>query len=79
MPSLRRGLNAYIAASLATLLTDPATAPPLTLAITADWGRGKSSLMSWLRQDLREKHFRPVWFNNGGICNTWRVGSGLPP
>ena len=37
--------------------------PPLTIAVTGEWGSGKSSLMNLLRVDLRRYGFRPVWFN----------------
>lgn len=50
-----RGLSAY--------LRNAATQPPLTLAITGDWGAGKSSLMNLLRADLDERGLRTVWFN----------------
>src|ERR1700724_1577599 len=39
------------------------TQPPLTLAVTGEWGTGKSSLMNLLRSDLKRYGFRPVWFN----------------
>jgi len=39
------------------------TEPPLTIAINAPWGGGKSSLMNWLREDLERFGYRPVWFN----------------
>jgi photosystem II stability/assembly factor-like uncharacterized protein len=39
------------------------TEPPLTIAIDAPWGGGKSSLMNWLRYDLERFGYRPVWFN----------------
>ena len=52
-----------VARGLAQLLLNPNTQPPLTLAITAEWGRGKSSIMHLLREELRRSGFRPVWFN----------------
>ena len=36
-----------IAAGLAHFLTNAKTEPPLTLAVTGDWGSGKSSLMNY--------------------------------
>src|SRR5262249_48764388 len=39
------------------------TQPPLTIAITGEWGTGKSSLMSLLHEELAGHGFRPVWFN----------------
>lgn len=52
-----------IAQGLSAFLRNTATQPPLTLAITGDWGSGKSSLMNLLRDDLRARGFRPVLFN----------------
>lgn len=52
-----------IALGLSNFLRNAATEPPLTLSITGDWGSGKSSLMNLLREDLRSRGFRPVWFN----------------
>ena len=39
------------------------TQPPLTLAITGDWGSGKSSVLNLLAAELRQSGRRPVWFN----------------
>ncbi|WP_326540911.1 YCF48-related protein [Pseudorhodoferax sp.] len=39
------------------------TQPSLTVAVTADWGRGKSSLMNLLRRDMRRHGVQSVWFN----------------
>jgi len=52
-----------LALSLSRFLRNENTLPPLTLAITGEWGVGKSSLMNLLRSDLRRYGFRPVWFN----------------
>jgi len=52
-----------IAAGLSRFLRNDKTEPPLTLAVTGPWGSGKSSLMNLLRDDLRARGFRPVWFN----------------
>jgi photosystem II stability/assembly factor-like uncharacterized protein len=60
----RDALNFHaIALGLSNFLRNAATEPPLTLSITGDWGSGKSSLMNLLREDLRSRGFRPVWFN----------------
>ena len=52
-----------IALGLSRFLRNENTKPPLTIAVTGEWGTGKSSLMNLLRADLRRYGFRPVWFN----------------
>ncbi|HYR30047.1 MAG TPA: P-loop NTPase fold protein [Thermoanaerobaculia bacterium] len=52
-----------IAHGISRFLRNDKTVPPLTVAITGEWGSGKSSLMNLLKADLREFGFRPVWFN----------------
>ncbi|MDP1786982.1 YCF48-related protein [Nitrosomonas sp.] len=52
-----------LAWALSRFLRHQRTEPPLTLAINAPWGGGKSSLMNWLREDLERFGFHPVWFN----------------
>lgn len=42
---------------------NPATVPPLTVAINGGWGMGKSSLMRLLETDLRKHGVPTVWFN----------------
>ena len=54
---------ADIAAGLSRFLRNPQTLPPLALAITGEWGSGKSSLMNLLKADLKKAGFRTVWFN----------------
>lgn len=48
---------------LANYLANPKTAAPITLAISAPWGRGKSSVMELMRAELEETGHRPVVFN----------------
>ena len=52
-----------LAWALSRFLRHQRTEPPLTLAINAPWGGGKSSLMNWLREDLEGFGFHRVWFN----------------
>lgn len=52
-----------IARSLSQFLRNAHTSPPLTIAITGQWGCGKSSLMNLLRNDLQQHRIRPVWVN----------------
>jgi|GEM_PF-1015908 len=52
-----------IVLGLSRFLRNENTLPPLTIAVTGEWGTGKSSLMNLLRANLRGFGFRPVWFN----------------
>ncbi len=52
-----------IALGLSRFMRNPATEPPLTVAITGPWGSGKSSMMNLLYHDLKQYGFTPVWFN----------------
>ncbi len=52
-----------VAQALSRFLRNESTQPPLTIAVTGEWGSGKSSLMNLLRDDLRRHGFHPVSFN----------------
>jgi hypothetical protein len=52
-----------VALGLSRFLRNEKTRPPLTLAVTGEWGSGKSSLMNLLRADIVRYGFRPVCFN----------------
>ena len=52
-----------IARGLSRFLRNKNTGPPLTIAVTGEWGSGKSTLMNMLREDLTKWGFRPIWFN----------------
>ncbi len=52
-----------IARSISQFLRNEKTTPPLTIAVTGQWGCGKSSLMQLLASDLKEHRIRPVWLN----------------
>ncbi|HEX6898904.1 MAG TPA: YCF48-related protein [Thermoanaerobaculia bacterium] len=52
-----------VALGLSRFLRNEKTVPPLTIAVTGEWGTGKSSLMNLLQDDLKLYGFRPVWFN----------------
>jgi photosystem II stability/assembly factor-like uncharacterized protein len=52
-----------LAKGISRFLRNEATEPPLTLAISGDWGTGKSSLMTLICKDLQSNGSRPVWFN----------------
>ena len=49
--------------SLLEVIRNPGTEFPLTLAITGDWGSGKSSIMGMLKGELEKDGFLTVWFN----------------
>jgi photosystem II stability/assembly factor-like uncharacterized protein/Cdc6-like AAA superfamily ATPase len=52
-----------LATQISRFLRNSQTEPPLTIAVTGPWGTGKSSVLNRLRQDLRRREIRPVWFN----------------
>ena len=52
---------APVVAALRALLTGSQTTFPLTIAISAPWGGGKSSVMRLLRDQLRASGGRPGW------------------
>lgn len=54
---------AHLARGISRFLRNTETRPPLTLAITGEWGSGKSSLMGQVCDDLKANGWRPVWFN----------------
>jgi photosystem II stability/assembly factor-like uncharacterized protein len=54
---------APLARGISRFLRNTETLPPLTLAITGEWGSGKSSLMGQVCDDLKTNDWRPVWFN----------------
>ena len=49
--------------AVSTFLRHEATVPPVTVAVTAPWGKGKSSLMRLLQAHLQRNGLRTVWFN----------------
>jgi photosystem II stability/assembly factor-like uncharacterized protein len=52
-----------VAQGISRFFRNPATVPPFTMAVVADWGVGKTSLMRLVEADLRRYGVRPVWFN----------------
>ncbi len=52
-----------LALGLSNFVRNENTIPPLTVAVTGEWGSGKSSLMNLVRQDLAVHRFDPVFFN----------------
>jgi len=55
-----------LANGISRFIRNKSTEPPLTIAITAPWGHGKSSIMNLLQHDLKNdpaKTNYTVWFN----------------
>ncbi|MGY6276800.1 YCF48-related protein [Methylomonas sp. MgM2] len=52
-----------LAMGLVRFLTNKNTNPPITIAITGEWGSGKSSVMNFLFAGLKRQGLTPVWFN----------------
>ncbi|RMH31265.1 MAG: hypothetical protein D6690_16970 [Nitrospirae bacterium] len=52
-----------IARGLSRFLRHEQTQPPLTIAVTGEWGTGKSSLMNLLKANLSRYGFQALWFN----------------
>ena len=51
------------AKALSSLLRNENTEPPLTIAVTGEWGEGKTSLMNLVKDDLEQNGRKAVWFN----------------
>jgi KAP family P-loop domain len=49
--------------AISRFLRNENTIAPITLAITGEWGTGKSSIMNLLRRDLASRGLQPIWFN----------------
>lgn len=54
---------AGLALGLARFLRNPNTVPPLTMAVTGDWGSGKSSILNMISSNLVKHSFPVVRFN----------------
>jgi hypothetical protein len=52
-----------LALSISRFIRNENTIAPITIAITGEWGTGKSSIMNLLRRDLETRGLRPIWFN----------------
>lgn len=52
-----------ISEGLSRFLRNQDTKPPLSIAITGEWGSGKSSIMGMLKKKLIEHDCPVVWFN----------------
>ncbi|MDK9725053.1 MAG: YCF48-related protein [Sterolibacteriaceae bacterium MAG5] len=49
--------------ALVAFMRHEKTRPPVTFAVTAQWGRGKSSMMQMLHTRLQDQGVPTVWFN----------------
>ena len=58
-----RLLRGPVALAVAGLLRNRNTEPPLTVAVTGEWGQGKTSLMRLVKGNLDKHNYRTVWFN----------------
>jgi photosystem II stability/assembly factor-like uncharacterized protein len=52
-----------LAQGMSRFIRNDQTQPSLTLAVSGEWGSGKSSLLNLLQADLRRFGYHPVWFN----------------
>ena len=55
--------SAVLAQSLVSLLSSPFTKTPLSMAIDASWGQGKSSLINMTQNELEEVGIQSIVFN----------------
>lgn len=55
--------TSVLAKGLSLFLCNKKTIPPITLAVTGEWGSGKSSVMGMLMGYLKDARYRPIWFN----------------
>ena len=78
------GFSAY-ADSLATLIVDPSTETPVTLAISAPWGGGKTSvarlverrIVEWTDESLGQRPDVICWFNAWSHDDAPHLGASL--
>ena len=49
--------------ALSSFIRNRKTEPRVTIAVTGEWGTGKSSVMRMLQTDLQRAGFRTAWFN----------------
>ncbi len=55
--------TSVLAKGISLFLCNRETIPPITLAVTGEWGSGKSSVMGMLMGYLKDACYRPIWFN----------------
>lgn len=55
--------HALTVEALSRFIRNAETDPQLTIAVTAPWGRGKSSIMRMLQTELEAANYRTAWFN----------------
>ncbi|PZP30131.1 MAG: hypothetical protein DI603_15330 [Roseateles depolymerans] len=49
--------------ALSSFIRNEATEPRVTLAVSGEWGSGKSSIMRMLQTELQRAGFRTAWYN----------------
>jgi len=52
-----------IARAISNFVINENTEPPLTIAISGDWGSGKSSILNLVKHNFKTARRRPIWFN----------------
>ena len=72
----RLGYDLYIQ-GLSGLLRNTGTGFPITIAVTGEWGAGKSSFMRLLEADLKRRGYFAAWFNAWHDQNEENVLSSL--
>ena len=72
----RLGYGRYIQ-GLSGLLRNRGTGFPITIAVTGEWGAGKSSFMRLLEADLKRRGYFAAWFNAWHDQNEENVLSSL--
>ena len=65
------------AQGLSGLLRNRGTGFPITIAVTGEWGSGKSSFMRLLEDDLKHERYLAAWFNAWHDQNEENVLSSL--
>lgn len=53
----------HYSCALSRFIMNRDTKPPITFAVTGEWGIGKSSFMNLVRDELKDNNYRTVMFN----------------
>ncbi len=79
LPSIDEDALNYIqyAEAISEFILNPNTKTPITIAISGEWGSGKSTLMTWIRELLIENKMPTVWYNAWKHPNKEAVWAGF--